>query len=430
MGLGKTIQALVAIERARRFPCLIVVGIKSAIGVWQQEIKKWTGRDSVVYHGTPMDRIVIWEDWDARKQPYLITNSAMLEELLQKQRVWPAVIFDEYHLMGLRNKKTKTFKTVKNLRAGMIIYSSGSPVTQGPQDLWAPLHILQPKKFPYYWPFVERHCVLFASPFGQRKIARYPKNPPKFREMLQPFVVRRYKKDVLHQLPPKTRSVVPLTLDHLQGKLYNQINEEMMAELGSGEIVVTPSVISKIMKLRQMLVSPKLIGDSKPGIGLQALLEHVRNEVSVENNVVIFTPFKEAVRLIYRSLPNSYPRYMITGGMKPDDLSDTIAKFQTSKKVGKVLIATIKSAVSFTAHAASVCYFLGQEWSHNDNVQAEDRLHRVGQKDNVRVIYFKHEHTIEEHVINTLIEKRDAASIILKPVPVIESYVPSSNPFR
>ncbi|MCA1799948.1 MAG: DEAD/DEAH box helicase [Actinobacteria bacterium] len=421
MGLGKTRMLLEAVEKAGKFPCLIVVGLKTGFGVWQNEIKRWTGRDSLVYHGTPDTRKVLWEEWKPSETPYIITNNFILKELAELIN-WPALILDEYHLMGLRNRQTQTFKLVKKMRTGLLYFSSGSPIAQGPQDLWAPLNILDKKEFSSYWHFINRHCIKQMTYAGYEKIMRYPRNPKVFRDLVAPYMIRRLKKNVYKQMPSKIRRAIPIDFkinNHgersAQYTLYRDISRKMMAELGNGEIVVTPAVISQIMMLRKLLVSPRLVGEDAIGAGMEALNGWVMNEFDSDNNVVVFTPFRDGVKLIAQHFKHKASSvHTVMGQMKPEEVTATIDAFQNGKKPRRLLVGTIKSAVSYTAHAASVVFFLGQEWSHNDNEQAEDRVHRIGQMDSVRVYYIQHMDTIEERIIETLMEKRDATSIILK----------------
>src|SRR5690554_6787664 len=128
MGLGKTLQAIKAIDESDAYPALIVVGLKIAQGVWQEEIRKWTDKDCLVYTGTPAQRRKLWKNWDREKQPYLIVGFMLLKEIVKLKHIWKAVVFDEYHLMGLRSRKTKTFQEAKKLLTGMMILCSGSPM--------------------------------------------------------------------------------------------------------------------------------------------------------------------------------------------------------------------------------------------------------------------------------------------------------------
>lgn len=413
MGLGKTVQAITAIEESEMKPALIVVGLKIAIGVWQTEIRKWTGENSLVYTGKPKEREKLWKNWNPELQPYVIVNFMLLKEILQKKNKWKSVVFDEYHLMGLRKRRSKTFNVAKDIFTGMLILCSGSPMSQGPQDLWGPLHLIDKRKFGSYWKFVTYYCEIEESRWG-KTVGRYPSRPNELKLLLQRFMVRRLKKHVLDALPSKTRQVIPIELDPPQTLMYNRLAKEMMLELPDGDILVTPSVIAKLLALRQLLVSPRLIGIDYEGVALAALKMLIYEEFTAKNSVAVFTPFRKGVEEIAKALQYVTPHiYIIMGGMKPEEAAAAIAGYQNNPNKKKILIATIKSAVSFTASEGNVAFFLGQEWDHNDNIQAEDRLHRVGQKNPVRVYYFKHLNTIEEHVLDVVMDKYNAAGFLL-----------------
>lgn len=421
MGLGKTAQILRALDEQEAFPCLVVVGLKFGFGVWETEIAKWTDKKSVTYTGKPQERKKIWDNWDPDITPFMITNTAMLGEILAKRRAWPALVFDEYHLMGLRNRKTKTYKLIKEKALSRyLILSSGSPVSQGPQDFFAPLNLLRPHVFPSYWKFVTKYCVSVLNEWGSRRIARYPRDRKVFKEMLKPYMIRRTKKQVLEQLPEKTRQILPVEMSRKQKTMYKKLANEMLLELDNGELVITPSVIAKITRLRQLLVSPRLLGDNEPGGALEQVIESVRSEFEAGNSVAVFTPYRGGVKEAAHYLSSLTPHvFTIMGQMDPQDVTDTIETFQTLKSHQKILICTIKSAVSFTAHAACAAFFLGYEWDHNDNMQAEDRLHRVGQKNAVRIYYFKHKDTIETRVLEVIVDKHTAAGLMLTPRDIL-----------
>lgn len=415
MGLGKTLQALKAIDNASdRYPALIVVGLKIAFGVWQSEIKKWLDMDSEVYTGNEWQRDEVWERWRRNRTPFLITNRSHLAEVVNRQKLWRAVVFDEYHLMGLRNRKTATFRAAKQLYSGIMILSSGSPMSQGPQDLWPALHLINPRKYSSYWAFVNKYCVVEDDKWG-KKIGRHPKRPKEFREMLSDYMIRRLKKDVLQDLPDKTRQIVPLEMTPRQNTAYRQFARDMLAETEKGVLMFTPTVIAKIMRLRQLLVSPQLLGITEKGAALEALKDIAEVEFEAGNSIAVFTPFREGVRVAQKELREITKHvYTLMGGMEREEVARTIRAFQENPSRSKALISTIKSAVSFTAHSANVAIFLGQEWDYNDNVQAEDRLHRVGQKNAVRVYYMSHKDTLDSHVLDIVLEKRNAIKVALR----------------
>ena len=110
MGLGKTLEALDAIYRLDGFPVLIV-GIKPALYVWKDELKKWFNEESIIYSGNPKNRSKAWNEFIVNDCRFLITNYAFVEEIKSKgPSLWKTIVTDEYHLPGLLNRKTLIFK--------------------------------------------------------------------------------------------------------------------------------------------------------------------------------------------------------------------------------------------------------------------------------------------------------------------------------
>jgi SNF2 family DNA or RNA helicase len=111
---------------------------------------------------------------------------------------------------------------------------------------------------------------------------------------------------------------------------------------------------------------------------------------------------------------------MIKGQQTTEEIRKTTQGFQRDRSVRKALVYTIKSGASFTAHSASTAFFVGYEWSAIDNLQAEDRIHRLGQTDPVNIYYFMHKNTIvDDMVMQKLDDKQMAANWILRPDEVL-----------
>jgi SWI/SNF-related matrix-associated actin-dependent regulator 1 of chromatin subfamily A len=180
-------------------------------------------------------------------------------------------------------------------------------------------------------------------------------------------------------------------------------------EIEDGELVWSQSKMTQILRLRQILVTPYLLGENDQGAALSALTYHAQVEFDAGNPIIVYTSFVQAFPHIRRALEEADADadavWSISGGMTAKRLSDTIAEFQAAPTRRKALVCSIKGATSFTATEASVAFFVGFEWVPGENEQAEDRMHRIGQKNHVRCYYFIHPGTIEEHMVKILNEK-------------------------
>lgn len=419
MGLGKTLTCLTSFLSKTDLTGKRVLVLCStiAMGVWQEELSKWYDQKSLVYTGTPAKRKKLWAQFEADPDThFVITTYAMLKEL---PKGWTAVFADEYHLSGLMNQTTQTAKLFEqHLPYFKNVYLiTGTPIRQGVTDLYFPLHLMDPQKFPNYWAFVNKYCVVIKTPFG-KNIERNPKDIPAFREMLKKYMVRRLKSEVLKDLPGKQRNPVPVEMTAKQRAAYNSLLKEFMyVDDDTGDIVLSPNQMVTDLRLRQLLVCPRLLGVDDDGAGFAYLSEVVPDLLRAGRPVVIFTPFRAAIPLLadlVKGWKMNTSVYTLQGGMTPAAFANQWQSFQKSPSKNKVLLCVIKSGASFHATESADCYFLGYEWDFNLNVQSEDRLCRLGQNNFVQCNYLLHKgDTIDESVKDRLNEKQLAADFII-----------------
>ena len=419
MGLGKTLTCLtsflskVDLEGQR----VLILCSTIAMGVWQEELSKWYDQKSVIYTGPPAKRKKIWAQFESDQDThFLITTYAMLKELPYG---WTGVFADEYHLAGIMNHTTQTAQLFeKHLPYFKHVYLiTGTPIRQGVTDLYFPLHLVDPQRFPNYWAFVNKYCIVIKTPFG-KQIERNPKNVPEFREMLKKYMVRRLKSEVLKDLPGKQRNPVPVKMTAKQRSAYNALVEEFLYEdEDTQDVVLTPNQMVTDLRLRQLLVCPRLLGIDDDGAGFEYLSEVCPDLLRAGRPVVIFTPFRAAIPLLedlVKGWKMNTSVYSLQGGMTPAAFANQWQSFQKSPSKNKVLLCVIKSGASFHATESADCYFLGYEWDFNFNVQSEDRLCRLGQHNFVQCNYLLHEgDSIDESVKIRLNEKQLAADFII-----------------
>lgn len=422
MGLGKTVTCLTSffsqtdISHKR---ALILCG-KNAMGVWKNELNKWFQEDSIIYAGTPAQRKKIWEQFrtanEADEVHFLISTYAMLKELPQ---YWEAVFADEFHASGLMNRTTKTAQLFENYVNGFkfVYLITGTPIRQGVTDLYEPLHILDPVKFPNYWQFVNKYCIVIQTPFG-KQIERNPADVKGFRALLGNYMIRRLKSEVLQDLPGKQRNAIPVTMTPKQKQAYDALVKEFLyLDEDTGDVVISPNQMVTDLRLRQLLCCPRLLGVDDDGAGFEYLSEICPDLLQANRPVVIFTPFRQAIPLLEDLIKGwglNTSVYKLMGGMTPAAFADQWQNFQKTPRKNKVLLCVIKSGASFHATESADCFFLGYEWDFNLNVQAEDRLCRLGQQNFVQCNYLLHEgDSIDESVKARLNEKQLASDFII-----------------
>ena len=297
-----------------------------------------------MYAGTPKQRAALRDEFDSGKCNILITNYALLSEIKMYYPQWTTIICDEVHLGGLLNKKTQKFKTLKSMICENLFLMTATPIRSGPQDMWSLLHLLYPKVYNSYWQWVNKHCVVIDGIFG-KEIQPKPKHPLKFKEMLNKHMVRNLKKDVLKQLPTKTRQVLPIEMTAKQKKAYSDVLHEMILETDD-DIIITTGVLAQLLRLRQILACPKMLGIDDNGAAINALIEHyLPIEFDCGNSVVIATPFRQAIPYIKEAIQGAFEDVIIEevhGDIK-ETAQEVAQRFQNYDTHKKVIIYTIKS---------------------------------------------------------------------------------------
>lgn len=416
-GLGKTLETLTVINTISKGSTLII-SPKIATGVWGYEASHWYGWDYIRITGEfkADERKAIREDFDRNPSRLLIINPAMLEEIQAWRSAWNTIVVDEAHLMGLLNPKSVSFALMQKMKCDNLFLLTGTPVRKGPQDLWPMLHLLNPLKFKAYWGFVNRYCHVIQGQFG-KEILDKPKDPKAFKEMLDCYMVRNLKKNVLPELPDKQRQPIMVQMEGEQLRAYNEILNDMMLDTGD-DLLLVSTRMTQDLRLRQLAVCPRILGIDSNGTALDALCDYlIPEEFACGRAVVIATPFRQAIPYIEQALKKALPKVtvdLIHGQMK-ETAQEVAQRFQERTNTNKILIYTIKSGASWTAHTASTGFMLGFEWSTTEQIQAEDRIHRLGQKNKVFWKYLLHDGTIDEAVMNKLDNKNMAIGWIMTP---------------
>ena len=393
MGLGKTIQAIAYLKLHPELRPAVIVCPASLKLNWKKEIKKWTGEESFCIFGRKeIEPVLNW--------PFYIINydilSSHIDFLLNKSKI---LVADECHY--IKNPKAARTKHFKKLSRKMdkIIAISGTPITSRPAEFFTILNILDPHSWNNNWKFLERYCKLQHNGFGWE--AKGATNTEELHEKLtETIMIRRTKNKVLKDLPQKIRSVVYIPMDE-QNK-YASKKDKLFSQIQSGDISKNTMVLSEIESLKQLAVNLKM----------KYVIEWIENFIASGEKLVIFAThhfvidkLKETFSDICVSLDGRTPQL---------ERQEVVENFQNNLDI-KLFIGNIKAAgVGITLTAASNTVFIELGWTPGEHDQAEDRIHRIGQKsDSVTAWYLIAQDTIEEEIIELIDEKRKNLDAIL-----------------
>jgi SNF2 family DNA or RNA helicase len=393
MGTGKTYEAIALDLCARKdmpnFTDTLVIAPGTVLPSWKQHYEELTDLPVTVIN--PKDREGSWLRFKKKGGVFLMHWEAvrLMPDTVGKHS-WLHVIADECHKM--QNRKAQQTRAVKKIHTFYKTGLSGTPTTGFPDKLWSTLNWLYPKTWSSYWKFYKDHVEFeIVYPQGFHKITG-PKNEAQLLAEMDPFYVRHLKEDVLPDLPPKYYTDIWVELTPQQRKAYQQMKKELIAWVGQHESqpLVAPVVIAQLVRLQQFAVAYAGVDDdlsvklAEPSSKLDALMQILEDNPTKQ--FVVFSQFKQLIYLLKLRLEAAgITHCLLTGDTPQSERGQIVERFQSG--AARVFAGTIAAGgVGITLHAASTVIFLDRNWSPALNQQAEDRLHRIGQREAVQVI--------------------------------------------
>jgi SNF2 family DNA or RNA helicase len=419
MGLGKTIQAIATIQAERLFPSLIVCPA-SLKWNWKIEFEKWLNDIKVkVLNGKNKK-----EDFDA---DVLIINYDVLQKNLEElfQREIKCVVFDEFHYT--KSGKAQRSKAALQIasKSEYVLGLTGTPVLNRPAELINPLKILRRlDEFGGFWKFATRYAGAFRGRFGI--VMNGAENLDELNEKLRErCYIRRNKKDVLTELPDKQISEIYVDLsnrkeyERAESELVNYLVEQALKEkefiesikgLSEDEQLVAKHerAMSKEMKIRRAehLVKIEALKQVSARGKLEAVTEWIDNFLESEEKLVVFATHKE----IIQAITEKYKCKSITGETATEERQRIVEDFQENKETKLIVLNLKAGGVGLTLTQASNLIFVELGWTPADHQQAEDRIHRIGQKNVANIYYFLGKDSIDEYIYQVLQDKKQVVN--------------------
>lgn len=410
MGLGKTHEAIALdLNRRAQFPdyklkTLIICPL-AMVSTWTRTWFQWAPELNILPINNK-DRTHFLSELDQDNYDVFIMHWPALRLMPELEEVkWFHVIADEAH--ALQNRKSKQTLALKKLPAGYKSALTGTPAFDKPDDLWSILNWLYPRYWSSYWQYYNDH-IIFENFNGYKTIIGV-NNPEKLQMEMEPFYVRRRKEDVLLDLPEKYYSEIRVDLHPQQARAYKSMKDNMLAWIGEHEheAVVAPVVIAQLTRLQQFACAYAIFDEEKnkmflsePSSKIDAVMEVI--EELGGRQVVVFSQFSQMIKLLAARLEKKgITCGKFIGETPADERARIISGFQDGKI--QVFAGTISAGgVGITLTAASTVIFTDRSWSNALNLQAEDRLHRIGQKSAVQVIDIIANDTIDRKRIKVI----------------------------
>lgn len=436
MGLGKTIQTISLItylieKKQQPGPYLVIVPL-STLTNWNNEFDKWAPSVSkIVYKGPPNARKqhqqqIRWGQF----QVLLTTYEFIIKDrpILSKIK-WLHMIVDEGHRMKNQNSKlSSTITQYYTTRYRLIL--TGTPLQNNLTELWAMLNFVLPTIFKSSKSFDEWFNTPFANTGGQDKMEMNEEEQllviRRLHKVLRPFLLRRLKKDVEKDLPDKTERVIKCNFSALQAKLYKQLltSSSIQVSDGKGGKTGMRGLSNMLMQLRKVCNHPFVFEAVEDQMnpsrisndllwrtaGKFELLDRILPKFKATGHrVLMFFQMTQIMNIMEDFLRLRGMQYMrLDGSTKADDRSDLLKDFNApDSPYFCFLLSTRAGGLGLNLQTADTVIIFDSDWNPHQDLQAQDRAHRIGQKNEVRILRLITSNSVEEKILERANYKLD-----------------------
>jgi SWI/SNF-related matrix-associated actin-dependent regulator of chromatin subfamily A-like protein 1 len=410
MGLGKTVQTIMSIEKSQAFPCIVVCPASLKYN-WQKEIEMWTNHKALILSNETKKSFIYF--YQANLVHYFIVNYESISKFFvsenftqqkfelkdvvfkPEKNFFKSIVFDEAH--RLNNPLTRQTKLSYGLsyQKEYCYLLTGTPIVNKVNDLASLLCFVDGiNSFGGYTKFLETYQNA---------------NSQKLKDLgekirLNNLYIRREKSQVL-ELPEKTRQLLLVEIDNkteyytaqndLAGYLkeYKNKTDKEIRKSMRGEVMV------RLSELRQCAARGKMY----------AVKELIQNCIDNDEKTIIFGVHKE----ILKSIRDEFKSLYIAGEVSSEQRQAAVEKFQNDENEKTFVLSLKSGGVGLTLTAGRIEIFVEMWWNPATNEQAEDRGHRIGQKRDVHCIYPVAKGTVDEYLWKLVEDKRNVANSVM-----------------
>ncbi|KAK3791362.1 hypothetical protein RRG08_012544 [Elysia crispata] len=420
MGLGKTIQIISFISHLFNQyhlygPYLLVVPLSTVVA-WQREFDKWAPEMNViVYMGDVSSRTVLREqEWRHPGNKRLKFNVLITTyEILLKDKAflaaesWAFLGVDEAH--RLKNDDSLLYRSLETFDTNHRILVTGTPLQNSLKELWSLLHFIMPDIFDNWPEFEEKHSKEEGRGFQS------------LHKVLEPYLIRRVKKDVEKSLPAKTERILRVELSSLQKTYYRAILQKEFRILMKGMKGNVSSFTNIMMELKKCANHAHLVAppEEEPlareklqillkGSGKLLLLDKLLVRLKeTGHRVLIFSQMVRMLDIVADYLQcRHFPFQRLDGSIRGDLRKQALDHFNAEGSQDFCfLLSTRAGGLGVNLATADTVIIFDSDWNPQNDLQAQARAHRIGQTKQVSVYRLVTSSTVEEKIVESAKKK-------------------------
>ena len=393
MGLGKTIQTISFLmfkkEKLKKKPISLIVTPTSLIYNWKNEFDTFAPSLNVVLvHGNKKDRNKILENLDY--VDVVITTYGTLRNDLESYlgKTFNYCIIDE--AQNIKNPIAQSTEAVKSINAKVKFALTGTPIENNLFELWSIFDFIMPG----YLYSKTRFSELFMNTED---------NSYNLKKLIQPFILRRTKSEVMKELPDKIEKKFFVELNNDQKEIYRSYVKDIQEKMVDKDIKKDKIVIfSYLTKLRQICLDPRVLLDNynKKSSKIETTIELLNDYIINGHKILLFSQFTTVLKNLGKELSKNNITYSyIDGSIPAEERLKLVDEFNNTDENKVFLISLKAGGTGLNLTSADVVIHFDPWWNPAVENQASDRAHRYGQKNVVEVIKLISRGTIEEKIL-------------------------------
>ncbi len=415
MGLGKTLQTIVymaSIKEEDSKSRFLIVCPSSLIYNWQDEIENFAPHMTTeIVTGNPKERQDIIER--SNYPDVLITSYPLIRRDIKFYETinFHTVFIDEAQY--IKNADSQNSKSVKQLVSNHRFALTGTPIENSLSELWSIFDFIMPNYLLTHAKFVNQY---------EKPIMREEEGVlSDLNRKIIPFVLRRMKKDVLHELPDKVETKMLTDMEEEQRKVYLSFLDNVRSELNSeieekGIEKSKMKILAALTRLRQICCHPATFIDNYTGGSgkLELLMEIITDAIANGHRILLFSQFTSMLAIIEKELKKAnIDSFYLEGATKVKDRNEYVKRFNQGE--GKIFLISLKAGgTGLNLVGADTVIHYDPWWNPAVEEQATDRAYRIGQEKSVHVIKLITKGTIEEKIYKLQLKKKDLSNSVIQ----------------
>ena len=393
----------------------LVVSPSSLTLNWQNEARKFTNElKTMVIRGTLAERKRLIEEID--NYDLIITSYDLLKrdiELYKERKyTFKYIIADEAQY--LKNSNTKNAKAIKEIKAETRYALTGTPIENSLAELWSIFDFIMPGYLFTYRKFKNIYETPIVKEDDEQAMA-------KLKMLIEPFVLRRNKKEVLTELPEKTVTVLNNEMNEEQQNLYLTYLARAKQEIAEkveidGFENSQMQILAALTRLRQICCHPSLFveGYNEGSSKLEQCIEIIEEAINGGHKILLFSGYTSMFEIIEKELKKHNIKYFkLTGATKVDERMKMVDEFNENSNIKLFLISLKAGGTGLNLTGADMVIHYDPWWNISTENQATDRAYRIGQKNNVQVYKLITKNSIEEKIYELQEKKAKLADSML-----------------